>query len=311
MPLPEAEKDRRLYELLKTQDLQNLSYSDFQQAAQAVFVEDVNEDTLRRIVLIQLARMSVAGEWNGVLTAGGGAPSDAQYVTLATNATLTNERVLTAGANITITDAGAGSTVTIAASGGGSGAGEYGVGAVMATTDDVFVAGDAPPFGGAGAGGTAQLSTNNVNCYPFIAAKSGNVNFLTVKVTTGAANNLQIGIYADSGSGYPTTQVGGTTTLDCSVNNSIPNATPASTIALVQGTKYWMCYVWQSTFVSYNPTMSIHSTGASSGWNTAMNAAAKLSIIDVGSSNTLPATMSTSGYTSGYNKKVRIGIKYA
>ena len=264
MPLPEAEKDRRLYELLKTQDLENLSYADFQAAAEAVFVEDVNEDTLRRIVLIQLARMSVAGEWNGILTSGGtapvtslvagtditlspvtglgdvtinatpptipvtslvagtditlspvsglgdvtinaaspvtslvagtditlspvsglgdvtinatpptipvtslvagtditlspvsglgdvtinaaaspvtsliagtnltlspvsglgdvtinadgGAPDDAQYVTLATDATLTNERVLTAGANITITDAGAGNTVTIEA----------------------------------------------------------------------------------------------------------------------------------------------------------------------------------------------------
>ena len=47
---------------------------------------------------------------------GGGAPTNASYVTLATDATLTNERVLTAGSNITITDGGAGSTVTIAAS---------------------------------------------------------------------------------------------------------------------------------------------------------------------------------------------------
>lgn len=49
---------------------------------------------------------------------GGGAPADAQYVTLATNATLTNERVLTAGANITLTDNGAGGTLVIAAAGG-------------------------------------------------------------------------------------------------------------------------------------------------------------------------------------------------
>lgn len=41
------------------------------------------------------------------------APHDAQYVVLAVNANLTNERVLTAGAGITITDAGAGGTVTI------------------------------------------------------------------------------------------------------------------------------------------------------------------------------------------------------
>jgi hypothetical protein len=48
---------------------------------------------------------------------GGGAPTGAQYVTLATDGTLTSERVLTAGSNITITDAGAGSTVTVSAQG--------------------------------------------------------------------------------------------------------------------------------------------------------------------------------------------------
>src|SRR5215213_2717454 len=44
---------------------------------------------------------------------GGGAPETAQYVVLATNATLTVERVLTAGTNIAFVDAGAGSTLTV------------------------------------------------------------------------------------------------------------------------------------------------------------------------------------------------------
>jgi len=44
---------------------------------------------------------------------GGGAPVDAQYVVLALNGTLTQERVLTAGAGITITDNGANSTVVV------------------------------------------------------------------------------------------------------------------------------------------------------------------------------------------------------
>ena len=52
---------------------------------------------------------------------GGGAPTNAQYVTLATNGSLTHERVLTAGTGISITDGGAGSTVTIEATGGGGG----------------------------------------------------------------------------------------------------------------------------------------------------------------------------------------------
>lgn len=45
-----------------------------------------------------------------------GAPTDARYVVLATNGTLTQERVLTAGTNISIVDNGAGSTVVINAS---------------------------------------------------------------------------------------------------------------------------------------------------------------------------------------------------
>jgi len=52
---------------------------------------------------------------------GSGAPTNAQYVTLATNGTLTDERVLTAGTGISIVDGGAGSTVTISTTGAGSG----------------------------------------------------------------------------------------------------------------------------------------------------------------------------------------------
>lgn len=47
---------------------------------------------------------------------GGGAPTGASYVTLASNGTLTAERVLTAGAGLSLTDGGANSTVTLATS---------------------------------------------------------------------------------------------------------------------------------------------------------------------------------------------------
>ena len=45
---------------------------------------------------------------------GGGAPSTSQYVTLATDINLSNERVLTAGTGITLTDGGAGGNITLA-----------------------------------------------------------------------------------------------------------------------------------------------------------------------------------------------------
>jgi hypothetical protein len=44
---------------------------------------------------------------------GGGAPDNSLYVTLATDATLVNERVLTGSTNVSVTDGGAGNNVTI------------------------------------------------------------------------------------------------------------------------------------------------------------------------------------------------------
>ncbi len=53
-------------------------------------------------------------EWENAASASGGAPTGASYVTLATNGTLTSERVLTGTSNqVVVTDGGAGSTVTL------------------------------------------------------------------------------------------------------------------------------------------------------------------------------------------------------
>lgn len=54
--------------------------------------------------------------WGSGGGGGGGAPTDATYLTLNTNASLSDERVLTAGTGIGFTDAGAGSTLTVALS---------------------------------------------------------------------------------------------------------------------------------------------------------------------------------------------------
>jgi len=54
-------------------------------------------------------------EYLAGLTDAAYAPIDAQYVAIATDATLSSERVLTAGTGIDLADAGAGSTVTVSA----------------------------------------------------------------------------------------------------------------------------------------------------------------------------------------------------
>ena len=65
-------------------------------------------------VLAKIDGTNYNTEWVDQTGGGGGAPTDASYLTLGTNGTLSDERVLTAGDNVTLTDAGAGSTLTVA-----------------------------------------------------------------------------------------------------------------------------------------------------------------------------------------------------
>lgn len=67
MPLPDAEKkSKRVYQLLQTKDL-TISFDQFDDVGKPITIEEMNEDELRRLVLINLARLTVKGEWNGIL----------------------------------------------------------------------------------------------------------------------------------------------------------------------------------------------------------------------------------------------------
>ena len=86
--LPDAEKtSKRIYPLLQNTDLANLAYASLQSTATPISIEEMNEDELRRLVVVNLARLSVKGEWNGLLTAasGGGASVLFPQDDLATN----------------------------------------------------------------------------------------------------------------------------------------------------------------------------------------------------------------------------------
>ena len=70
MPLPDAPaQSPRVYKLLKNLDLETLAADDDEMSGvgNPITIEMLNEDELRRLVLVQLARLSVKGEWNGLL----------------------------------------------------------------------------------------------------------------------------------------------------------------------------------------------------------------------------------------------------
>lgn len=74
-------------------------------------------ERMRRALRLQLEQLQT--QIDAIDTSGsGGAPLGASYVTASAVGLLTNERVLTAGAGITVTDNGGNSTIVIASSGG-------------------------------------------------------------------------------------------------------------------------------------------------------------------------------------------------
>ena len=70
MPLPDAPaQSPRVYKILKNLDLENLAGDDDEMilTGNPISIEMLNEDELRRLVLVQLARLCVKGEWDGLL----------------------------------------------------------------------------------------------------------------------------------------------------------------------------------------------------------------------------------------------------
>jgi hypothetical protein len=156
--------------------------------------------------------------------ASSGAPSAAQYLTLATDATLTNERVLTAGTGVTVTDAGAGSTLTIATDGpnitgvpistGISGLGT-GVATFLATPSSANLASAVTGETGSGAlvfgtsptlttpalGTPASATLTNATGLPVSTGISGLGTGVATALATPSSANLAAALTDETGSG--------------------------------------------------------------------------------------------------------------
>ena len=79
MPLPDANKrSPRVYTNLQNLDLANVTFSNIETTGDPIAIEEANEDELRRLVLVNLARLVCAGEWNGLLDAGGATGNSAE-----------------------------------------------------------------------------------------------------------------------------------------------------------------------------------------------------------------------------------------
>jgi len=57
----------RVYKLLKTTDLENVTNATVTSIGDPITIEELNREELLRLVLVNFARLSVKQEWDGLL----------------------------------------------------------------------------------------------------------------------------------------------------------------------------------------------------------------------------------------------------
>ena len=63
---------KRVFPLLQNRDLDTVTFAQVQSTGNPISIEDMNEQEMFDLVLVNLARLVVSGEWTGLLEAGGG-----------------------------------------------------------------------------------------------------------------------------------------------------------------------------------------------------------------------------------------------
>jgi len=57
----------RVYKLLKNTDLENVTNAQVTSVGDPITIENLNREELIRLITVNLARLSVKSEWNGLL----------------------------------------------------------------------------------------------------------------------------------------------------------------------------------------------------------------------------------------------------
>jgi len=73
---------KRVFPLLQNLDLDSVTFAQISSTGESITIQDMNEQEMIDLIIVNLARLCVAGEWSGLLEAGGGAPDNAVMMKL-------------------------------------------------------------------------------------------------------------------------------------------------------------------------------------------------------------------------------------
>ena len=230
---------------------------------------EINNSLIQTGYVLKATSATAAG-WAAESGGGGGAPTNAEYVTLASDATLTNERVLAYGQGIGIIDNGANNNVNVQSR--------------LFNAPRTKVAGNRwvvtkmAPYGL----GTSQTGTSTSTLYDrpsfyiFTAPATGDIDELGIYLQNGASStcNGLLGVYTTTDDGWPNELMGyatfDLTTSGSKLSTSFTYRNNFTAIRTNAGESYWLAFVRDATVgftisvphTTYSPQM-IYATTSS------------------------------------------------
>ena len=73
MRAEDRKPSKRVFPLLQNLDLDSVTFSQVQSVGNPISIEDMNEQEMVDLIIVNLARLVVSGEWDGLLSAGSSA----------------------------------------------------------------------------------------------------------------------------------------------------------------------------------------------------------------------------------------------
>ena len=205
MPLPDAiKRSPRVYTNLQNIDLDTVTFANVQATGNPIAVEELNEDEMRRLVLVNLARLVCAGEWNGLLTAA-----------TSTDPTINGMPIVDLDV---LSSTGDTYFATVGAPISGGGAGSLALSSSTVYDQSFYV--------------------------PFVGGFSADIYVFKFNIeVASSSSNLKVGIYSSS-NGLPNALLGTAETVDVTSTGDKSITDPfGGSVTLVEGTLYFVGFV--------------------------------------------------------------------
>jgi len=161
---------------------------------------------------------------------------------------------------------------------------------------------------------SASFSTNNVNYFPFIAPKSGDIDKIFVNVNFDGTGTLGVAIYSDN-NGVPNAKIGGTASFSFgSLGTGVTSAAPDSTITLSRGVQYWSAFIKTASgngSIMTNSVLQSFNVGPLSSTTSTFSSIYNTTLFESGTGGTFGNTVDLANLTPGGVGLPRLGVTFS